>query len=400
MTTNNSNNTDTTNNSNASSQPQLTNTNQSAEPLSELMKSTEKDALLNNIDESQKYFQSKFLMQPPVMRSAFSDRQAWLMAELSRLCYFPFEGGHQIDKFLDIAKTIVDNPALFNKLKLVADAVLCGHRIGEHVARNAFEKILVAHGFKLLATFNENETQAFLATRGLDAYLIYRGTESFGDVKADISARLIDVDLLGIKTQVHQGFWNQFMDVHPKVMQALEQVKNLKLHIGGHSLGGALAHIATRFYASDTGGSTYTFGAPAVGLPSFQDHIKTPIYRIVNARDPVPLLPNPAMVHALGFIWHYFSRLLGFIGTKRQKAVADLLRDMAKMDQIGYPSRIIYDSGQPKLRYSFSVYQRFMLWLDEPWFNFSLENRFISHHKISHYTKALRQWGEHRVTLK
>lgn len=358
---------------------------------------TQKEVTASPDDESTRYFRSKELMKPPANRSAFSDRQAWLMAELSRLAYFPFEGGHQIEKFLDIAKEIINDSQLFAKIELIADKFLDVHRIGQQTSEKAFEKILNAHEFKLIGVFNENETQGFVAQKNNEAYLIYRGTESFGDVKADISAKLIPVEHEGIKAEVHAGFWRQFLDADPVVCDLLKQVSACKLHIGGHSLGGALANLATKFYADDTSGSTYTFGAPATSPPSFQDDIKTPIYRIVNARDPVPLLPNPAMVHAAGFIWHYATRFLGFIGSAKQKEVALMLKDMARMDQIGYPSRIIYDSGQPKLRYSFSIWQRFNLWLGEPWFNFSLEKRFVSHHKISRYTRALRQWGEDRL---
>ncbi len=348
-------------------------------------------------DESQQYFQSAKLMTPPSYRAAFSDRQAWLMAELSRLAYFPFEGGHQIDKFLEIAKGIIDNSQVFDRISKIADQLLAGHRVGAQAAKSAFEKILTSHGFELIDVFNENDTQGFVAKKDTSAYLIYRGTESFGDVKADVSARLIPVELNGKKAEVHEGFWRQFMDVHPTVEQLLRSVDDCQLHIGGHSLGGALANLATKFYASDSTGSTYTFGAPAVSPPCFQDDIKTPIYRVVNARDPVPLLPNPALVHALGFLWHYFSRFLGFIGSERQKEVAKLLKDMARMDQIGYPSRIIYVGSEPKLRYSFSIYQKFKLWAQEPWFNWNIEDRFVSHHKIARYTHALRVWGEQRV---
>lgn len=350
-------------------------------------------------DDSHQYFQSKALMRPPSNRAAFSDRMAWLMAELSRLAYFPFEGGHQIDKFLSIARELVDDDAIFQKLSQIADQVLVGHKIGHLAAEAAFEKILTTHGFKLIGTFNINDTQGFVAQRDRQAFLIYRGTESFGDVKADINARLIEVTYEGITAKVHQGFWQQFMDADPVVRVLLEQVNDCQLHIGGHSLGGALANLATKFYASDTTGSTYTFGAPAVSLPSFQDDIKTPIYRIVNARDPVPLLPNPALAHALSLLWYYSKRFLGFIGNKRQQEFSTMLRDMRQMGQIGYHSRIIYIGSEPKLRYSFGIYDRFMLWWQEPWFNWRLEDRFVSHHKISRYVEALRKWGEKRAPL-
>ena len=35
---------------------------------------------------------TKELLKPPVGRAAYSDRIAWLMAEMSRLAYLKFEG--------------------------------------------------------------------------------------------------------------------------------------------------------------------------------------------------------------------------------------------------------------------------------------------------------------------
>ena len=352
-------------------------------------------------DDSKNYFQSPTLMQPPVNRAAFSDRQAWLIAELSRLAYFPFEGGHQIDKFIEVVKEVVDNDALFENIEKVASKYLGIYNISPAAAEQAFESILKAHKFDLVGVFNKGNTQGFAARRGQEAYLLYRGTESFGDVKDDLNANLVVGTLKDLKgndvtAEVHEGFWEQFKEVDSEVRDLLKKVEDCRLNIGGHSLGGALANLATRYYADDSAGSTYTFGAPAVSPPNFQDNIKTPIYRIVNARDPVPLLPNPALMLSLGVIWRFVRRYLGFLGTDHQKAISKKLRDSARMRQIGYPSRIVYIGRQPKLRYSFGIFQRFALWLDEPWLRGSLEERFVSHHKMKRYSEALRNWGEHR----
>ena len=349
-------------------------------------------------DDSKNYFQSPALMQPPINRAAFSDRQAWLMAELSRLAYFPFEGGHQIEKFFEAVKAVVDNDALFDRIETVAGPLLNAYRIDPATAEKAFASILEAHGFEKVGVFNKGDTQGFVARKGQEAYLLYRGTESFGDVKDDLNANLVVGKLEGIdvEAEVHEGFWKQFSEVDSEVRELLKQVQDCRLNIGGHSLGGALANLATRYYADDSAGSTYTFGAPAVSPPAFQDRIKTPIYRIVNARDPVPLLPNPALMLSLGVVWRFVRKYLGFIGTEHQKAVARKLHDSARMRQIGYPSRIIYIGGLPKLRYSFGIFERFALWLDEPWLRGSIEERFVSDHKIKRYSEALRKWGEHR----
>ena len=52
---------------------------------------------------SPSYFAEKSLLAPPVKRAAYSDRTAWLMAELSRLAYERFEGSASMQ---DLAKSL------------------------------------------------------------------------------------------------------------------------------------------------------------------------------------------------------------------------------------------------------------------------------------------------------
>ena len=53
----------------------------------------------------------------------------------------------------------------------------------------------------------------------------------------------------------------------------------------------------------------YTFGAPRVGDNQLQGRFKTPIYRIVNAADPVPFLPPS------GAFLNVFKAVVRFLGT-------------------------------------------------------------------------------------
>ncbi|WP_045855647.1 lipase family protein [Teredinibacter purpureus] len=349
------------------------------------------------INDAENYFQSKLLMSPPSSRAAFSDRRAWLLAELSRLSYFPFEGGNHLENFTAQVEHVVDNTVLRAKVIAIAAITLGDAPMLRSAAEQSFSAILTDHGFTLVGTFSENETQGFVAKKDNAAYLIYRGSESLGDIKSCLRGVLTKAELNGITAEVHSGFWQQFMDVHSKVEALLEEVKDCQLYIGGHSLGGALANIATKFYANDSSGSTYTFGAPAISPPGFQDTIRTPIYRIINARDPVPLLPNPALIHAAGLLWSGFTLAVRFIGTEHQKKVAGMLKDLARISQIGYSSRIIYLAGEPKLRYSFGIFQRISLWIGKPWSHGRLEKQFSCDHKIARYCYALRRWGEARV---
>lgn len=200
------------------------------------------------------YFQHKKLLSPPIRRAAYSDRTAWLMAEMSSLVYLRFER----------------NGELLNNLKAQ----------------------LLKANFDLFQTFNRDGTQGFLAKRDSDrmAVLAFRGTEKEDprDIIADLNARFY-VDDKGVR--VHDGFYRAIKCVEKDVARACGQLKDYSLYVTGHSLGGALALIATRVLNSDNLAACYTFGSPMVGCKEFDDEIKPPIYRIVNAYDIVPFAP-------------------------------------------------------------------------------------------------------------
>lgn len=206
---------------------------------------------------AEEYFKYKELLNPPIRRAAYSDRTAWLMAEMSQLAYLKFE----------------DDPSELQAALAMADFQIVGQ------------------------PFNRFGTQAFLARRDSDkmAVLSFRGTQMEGltletllDVCADLYATF-QTDENGVKT--HNGFRCAFQKIEKEVMAGLEGLKDYAIYITGHSLGGALALIATRASNSDNLAACYTFGSPKVGNEEFGDAIKAPIYRIVNAFDLVPLLP-------------------------------------------------------------------------------------------------------------
>jgi len=211
---------------------------------------------------SKKYFEYPELLSPPVKRAAYSDRTAWLMAKMSKLAYLPFEKD---------------------------DAEL--------------KSALLEAGFSLVKTFNQDGTQAFLAKRDSDkmAVLSFRGTqiegltlETFFDVFTDLYATM-RVEQNNVKT--HKGFLAAFQKIQADVTQQLHSLTDCGLYVTGHSLGGALALIATSEINSDNLGACYTFGSPKVGNEEFDDKIKAPIYRVINSYDVVPFLPfTPIML--------------------------------------------------------------------------------------------------------
>ncbi len=66
----------------------------------------------------------------------------------------------------------------------------------------------------------------------------------------------------------------------------------MPFYITGHSLGGAVATIATSKLKRPNLGACYTFGSPRVGNPEFDaDLIKVPVYRVQNSSDAVTRVP-------------------------------------------------------------------------------------------------------------
>ncbi|MFH1429315.1 MAG: lipase family protein [Candidatus Margulisiibacteriota bacterium] len=206
---------------------------------------------MSNIDER--------LLKPPVARAAYSDRTAWLMAEMSRLAYHNFDQDNVPDE-------MVNEMAGFK--------------------------------FQLVSTFDNEGTQAFLSKRDSDkiAILAFRGTENDPrDQKANYNARFYSDN--GAK--IHDGYNRAFLNIEQAVREQAEKLNGYRLYITGHSMGGALALIATRALNSDNIAACYTFGSPRVGSSEFGDAIKPPIYRIINSADYVTMMPPTWPVNLL-----------------------------------------------------------------------------------------------------
>ena len=205
-------------------------------------------------------FSDERLLAPPVKRAAYSDRMALLMAEMSLLAYTSFE---------------VPEPGDDEETEL----------------KPTLAALLDRGGFTLVNTYdsapNEDgtDTQAFLAknnapstTGGAEkiAVLAFRGTErNMADIKSD--ANMLPLKVNGVN--VHTGFWEGFAVVESAIEQDLAPLREegYAVYLTGHSLGGALALIATYKMADDSTGACYTFGQPRVAGYGFAQSIRTPI---------------------------------------------------------------------------------------------------------------------------
>lgn len=237
------------------------------------------------------------ILKPPTARAAYSDRTAWLMAELSLLAYIKFEGSDEDMNML--SKELVD----------VRDEIKIRSKIRQFIEKNEqrdsngmkhLKDGLSPMGFELIETFSIEGTQAFVAKRESDKILalVFRGTEKTDkrDIISDLDARFFK-DVNGKKT--HAGFYRAYKLVEARIKKCIEKYPEYSLYISGHSLGGALAIIATKEINTKNIAACYTYGSPKVGKIEFGDQIKPPIYRVVHMYDLVPSLPPVWLAYGL-----------------------------------------------------------------------------------------------------
>ncbi len=232
------------------------------------------------IQQARAYFKEKDnLLSPPLTRAAYSDRMAWILASMAHLAY---------DKYEEPGK-----------------------------ARKLFILKLKSGGFELLQTFNsiETDTQAFLAKSSEGyAVLAFRGTEitKRHDMVIDATAMKVSV----LDGRIHSGFRTAYASVARDVQKSVLKLQDTPLYITGHSLGAALATIATQslehhLKIREMIAACYTFGSPRVGDRHYDREFRSPIYRVVNTTDIVTVIPLLAMgyIH-IGDI-RYLGRLDG-----------------------------------------------------------------------------------------
>ena len=249
-----------------------------------------------------------------------------MMSELSALAYLPFEGENQFKKLLDmisrtakLARRRSDETVLASRFESLEDTIrqYIDQQLDDNDATPPALQILRialgSAGFELVDTFNTGDTQAFFAKRDADriAVLAFRGTEanSWKDVKTDLDARFYK-GKDGVK--VHTGFRDAYNQVAKQVRAAVNSLPDtFSLYVTGHSLGGALAVVATKELGRDTLAACYTFGSPRVGNEEFGEEIRAPIYRIVNAADGVPRVPPSWFSYCIAFVVSFVRQSWG-----------------------------------------------------------------------------------------
>jgi triacylglycerol lipase len=205
----------------------------------------------------------------PTWRVAYSDRTSALMAAFCELARVP--------------------------LAAVLSAPPPGSPKTQRTGREKLEALLSAGEFRLVEVFNKDDAEAFLAIRDRHfAVLAFRGTETLQDRHTDSKVKRAPLpEVPGVL--VHSGFLELFQRCRKEIEAAVDAhvPSNLGLYITGHSMGGALAQIASAVLERDNLAACYTFGSPRVGTRGFDRQVKCPHYRVVNNWDLVPSIPLP-----------------------------------------------------------------------------------------------------------
>ena len=269
----------------------------------------------------------KELLVQPLQRVGYSDRTAWLMASMSELAYLKFEDNTPLSSLIDdISHAIGKSPSQVSKVL----EPLLDQEQREAVVATAEQRlkgILHSIDFDLLLAFDSAETQGFMAKRRSAQsrrdmmVLSFRETEKkLKDWKTDLRIELKEVS--GKKGRIHAGFLDAFNAVSTDIQEKVEEHAGVPLFITGHSLGGALAIVATRFLRADCLAACYTFGSPRVGDRELSREFKTPIYRVVNAADGVPRVPVGSGMWMVGKVidwctyalprWRFLDSLRGY----------------------------------------------------------------------------------------
>lgn len=195
----------------------------------------------------------------PRRRAAYTDRMAALLAKLSLLSYIAFE---------DPSK----KPLL--------------------------ETALAHGGLKLVEAIKEGDTEVIVVEAKDFLAVAFRGTTSKADRKTDfrISVGRAEVANHAEHVGVHAGFYEAFKLVEQRLEAAINTVPGKSVYLTGHSLGGAVALVASAAMGGrdDLGNriaAVYTFGSPRVGDRNFPRIVKAPHYRVVISGDVVPLVP-------------------------------------------------------------------------------------------------------------
>ena len=175
-------------------------------------------------------------------------------------------------------------------------------------AKNAYKEL--GYNSHVLIDIDGAQCHIVRKTKENITILCFRGTEpdEISDILADLKA--FPRRSMMHKGLVHRGFRGELDKIWDKIQTTLNSSPKRKgrLYICGHSLGGAMATLATSRLQHKVW-ALYTFGSPRVGTRKFVKCIYTKHFRVVNNNDIVTRVPPRLMFYRhhgqLVYINHY-----------------------------------------------------------------------------------------------
>ncbi len=149
------------------------------------------------------------------------------------------------------------------------------------------------------------DSQMYVCIYNNSLLIVFRGTDSKRDILTCLNFMQVKMKIDNIKSNypmVHTGFYNQFKSLKTDIDKIIREYQkedyNKEVIFCGHSLGGALATIASLQYGCDFPDlkiNCITFGSPRVGNALFVEYFNKVVnisYRFVNKKDPITIIPS------------------------------------------------------------------------------------------------------------
>lgn len=204
----------------------------------------------------------------------------------------------------------------------------------EAKAKPAYKKL----GYSYHKYIEVDGAQCHISWNKDNMTISFRGTEpdEFSDIKADLRAFPKRGQSGG---WVHLGFQGELDKVWSELKSFIDKnKKNRNLYITGHSLGGAMATLASSRFRPD---ALYTYGSPRVGTRSFVKSFHTPHFRHVNNNDIVTSVP-PSF---LGYKHHGTLRYINYYGNIRKLTLWQRIKDQWRGRLTALRKKIPFDGA-------------------------------------------------------
>ncbi|WP_264329751.1 MULTISPECIES: host RNA manipulator TomO [unclassified Wolbachia] len=214
------------------------------------------------------------------------------------------------------------------KLLEIINFVKVGYYVGDYNLNNKkFSELeersyrvpakLKEEGYKIIQFYNMRDSgqlyrhAGYVFIKDKEITIAYRGSRNLFDYMKDAEMILTSSDgLLPEGGKIHSGFYSLFKDSWDSVYEILKgyandqklEIKDFKINLTGHSMGGAIATIAALCLSVREGAEDLhvaTFASPRVfdsaAAEVYEERLGKKTIRVVNQSDFIPSLPLGSM---------------------------------------------------------------------------------------------------------